>query len=309
MTEQPLVSVGIPTYNRPAGLRRVLECITSQTYRNLEIIVSDNASPDPDVENIALELASRDARIQYHKHNENKGHEYNFKFVLRQAHGEYFMWAADDDEWEPNFIEVCMDAMMHHNVGSVMTSYKVVYRSKHKVESRDIPELSDTLSIKENYISYLLNIRPALFYGIHKKETVRYFLDFLPFDWYDVYFTLRQILENGFLTIPDQHLFLYGVDTHAYVYKPLRPSKNRLFEYGPIVSHALQDLLLAKKISLLVKLQLSYFFIRRMTEIFVNYEKKVRPHQVRLASVVLWFFNLPQRARQSFTNLVKRLAS
>ena len=31
----PLVTVGIPTYNRPAGLRHALDCITGQTYRNL----------------------------------------------------------------------------------------------------------------------------------------------------------------------------------------------------------------------------------------------------------------------------------
>ncbi|MBU4370171.1 glycosyltransferase [Patescibacteria group bacterium] len=43
---QQLVSVGIPTYNRPESLRRTLECITSQTYKNLEIIISDNCSPN-----------------------------------------------------------------------------------------------------------------------------------------------------------------------------------------------------------------------------------------------------------------------
>ncbi|MBK7374561.1 MAG: glycosyltransferase [Chitinophagaceae bacterium] len=45
----PLVTVGIPTYNRPGGLERTLACITVQTYANLEIIVSDNCSADPRV--------------------------------------------------------------------------------------------------------------------------------------------------------------------------------------------------------------------------------------------------------------------
>ena len=49
-TRQPLVSVGIPTYNRPEGLRRTLECITKQTYKNLEIIVSNNCSSGPEIE-------------------------------------------------------------------------------------------------------------------------------------------------------------------------------------------------------------------------------------------------------------------
>ena len=45
----PLVTVGIPTYNRPAGLERTLECIRQQSYTNLEIIVSDNCSTDVNV--------------------------------------------------------------------------------------------------------------------------------------------------------------------------------------------------------------------------------------------------------------------
>ena len=40
----PMVTVGIPTFNRPEGLERTLACITKQTYTNLEIIVSDNCS-------------------------------------------------------------------------------------------------------------------------------------------------------------------------------------------------------------------------------------------------------------------------
>ena len=92
--KQPLVSVGIPTYNRPEGLRRTLECITGQTYRNLEIIISDNCSPDPAVEQVTRSFMAQDARIQYFRQPENKGAAFNFKFVLEQATGEYFMWAA-----------------------------------------------------------------------------------------------------------------------------------------------------------------------------------------------------------------------
>ena len=100
----PLVSIGIPTYNRPDGLKRTLECMLAQTYTNLEIIVSDNASPNPEVEQVAREFASRDARIHYYKQEENNGPAFNFKFVLQQAHGEYFMWAADDDLWESFYL-------------------------------------------------------------------------------------------------------------------------------------------------------------------------------------------------------------
>ena len=52
---EPLVSVCIPTRDRPDGLARTISCIQNQTYRNLEIIISDNASNDTRVREIVIE--------------------------------------------------------------------------------------------------------------------------------------------------------------------------------------------------------------------------------------------------------------
>jgi len=106
--EQPLVSIGIPTYNRPEGLRQTLECITRQTYKNLEIIVSDNCSLGKETKSIIKEFMFKDSRIQYFYQEKNNGPLFNFNFVLQKATGEYFMWAADDDKWELFFIENCV---------------------------------------------------------------------------------------------------------------------------------------------------------------------------------------------------------
>lgn len=108
---QPLVSVGIPTYNRPEGLRRTLECIAGQTYRNLEIIVSDNASPGDATEKVVREFMVSDPRFQYYRQPENQGPIFNFQFVLEKATGKYFMWAADDDWREPGFIEALWEKL------------------------------------------------------------------------------------------------------------------------------------------------------------------------------------------------------
>ena len=107
----PLVSVGIPTFNHPEGLRRTLEYITQQTYSNLEIIVSDNCSPGRETEDVVREFTDRDLRIQYFRQEENIGPTLNFQFVLEAATGEYFMWAADDDAWEPSFISYMVEAL------------------------------------------------------------------------------------------------------------------------------------------------------------------------------------------------------
>lgn len=110
---QPLVSVGIPTYNRPDGLRKTLECITQQTYTNLEIIISDNCSPDLEVSRVIQSFAEADRRIKHFRQSENVGAGNNFKFVLEKSSGEYFMWAADDDEWDKTYIEKLLDLIQH----------------------------------------------------------------------------------------------------------------------------------------------------------------------------------------------------
>jgi glycosyltransferase domain-containing protein len=102
--EQPLVSIGVPTYNRPDSLRHALDCITSQTYSNLEIIVSDNASPGPETEQVINSFARRDNRIKHFRQETNIGGDNNFKFVLNEARGKYFAWFADDDACDVNYV-------------------------------------------------------------------------------------------------------------------------------------------------------------------------------------------------------------
>jgi glycosyltransferase involved in cell wall biosynthesis len=108
LKENPLVSVGIPTYNRPEGLRQTLTCITGQTYKNLDIIISDNFSPGSEVEAVVQEFIIRDNRIRYYRQGKNIGMHFNFNFVLDMAKGDYFMWASDDDIWDEEFISSCM---------------------------------------------------------------------------------------------------------------------------------------------------------------------------------------------------------
>ena len=116
MTDRnPLVSIGIPTYNRPDGLSRTLECITTQTYQNIEIIISDNCSPNIATTQVAQAFMAKDERIHYFRQEENKGATFNFQFVLEQATGKYFMWAADDDEWEDTYIEKCLEKFKNND--------------------------------------------------------------------------------------------------------------------------------------------------------------------------------------------------
>ena len=103
--ETDLVSIGMPVYNRPEKLRAALGCITNQTYKNLEIIVSNDCSPSKEVYAILDGYAKKDPRIKLFNQPHNIGCCANLQFTLRSATGKYFMYAQDDDTWEPGYIQ------------------------------------------------------------------------------------------------------------------------------------------------------------------------------------------------------------
>jgi glycosyltransferase involved in cell wall biosynthesis len=93
---EPLVSIGIPVYNGERYLRQALDSVLEQSYKNLEIVISDNASTDR-TRDICLEYAARDDRIRYTRNSVNIGLTANLRRVLALSAGEYFLWAAADD--------------------------------------------------------------------------------------------------------------------------------------------------------------------------------------------------------------------
>lgn len=107
----PRVSIGLPTYNRPEFLKLVLECFRRQTFSDFELIISDNASQDPDVQKLCERYALQDSRFRYVRQPINHGPERNFRFVYDQSRAPLFMWASDDDLWPSNFLEKGLAAL------------------------------------------------------------------------------------------------------------------------------------------------------------------------------------------------------
>jgi len=110
---RPLVSIGMPVFNAEQYLADALRAILAQDYPDFELIISDNGSTDRTKE-ICLEFQKTDSRIRYIRQPKNLGASKNFAFVVHQARGEYFMWAAHDDLLHPSFIRKCMEQLGAH---------------------------------------------------------------------------------------------------------------------------------------------------------------------------------------------------
>lgn len=108
--EMPLVSVGLPVYNGERFVDGALWSLRGQDYPFIEIVISDNASTDrtPD---ICLEHARHDKRIRFIRSGENLGAAWNFNRVFQLSSGQYFMWAAHDDLWEPSCVRRCVEVL------------------------------------------------------------------------------------------------------------------------------------------------------------------------------------------------------
>jgi glycosyltransferase involved in cell wall biosynthesis len=108
--QNPDVSVGMPVYNAAAWLEASIRCILEQSFANLELILSDNASTDASPE-ICARFASADSRVRFVRQPRNVGANQNYLFVQQQARGKYFKWASSNDLCEPAFLQRCIAAL------------------------------------------------------------------------------------------------------------------------------------------------------------------------------------------------------
>jgi glycosyltransferase involved in cell wall biosynthesis len=122
----PLVTIAIPTYNRADRylLKQAVECSVSQTYQNVEIIVSDNCSTDNTKEVVK---SFNDPRIRYFRHDQNIGMYRNENFCVEKARGDFFLLLCDDDMIDNDLVDVCMRAANYDtNVGVILTGTRVI---------------------------------------------------------------------------------------------------------------------------------------------------------------------------------------
>jgi glycosyltransferase involved in cell wall biosynthesis len=108
--EKTEVSIGMPVFNGEQFIHDSIDSLLNQTFTDFELIISDNASTD-DTEAICRDYASRDPRIRYIRQAVNRGVFANFQFVLDEAKGKYFMWAAADDLQKSSFLDQLVNVL------------------------------------------------------------------------------------------------------------------------------------------------------------------------------------------------------
>lgn len=125
LVPRPLVTIAMPTYNRADGyLPEAIESALRQTYRPIEILISDNCSTDDTTERVR---SYEDPRIRYVRHETNLGAQGNFEYCVDAARGDFFLMLHDDDRIDPDLVETCIDALdTTTKVGYVRTGNRLI---------------------------------------------------------------------------------------------------------------------------------------------------------------------------------------
>lgn len=104
--DQPLVTVGVASYNNANYVIETLDSIANQTYKNLEIIINDDASTDESVEKITKWINKHsELNIRFFQSQTNQGICKSGNIILKNSAGKYICLIGSDDRYLPSFIE------------------------------------------------------------------------------------------------------------------------------------------------------------------------------------------------------------
>lgn len=134
MNNEPLVSICIPTYNSARFLKECLDSIASQTYQNVEVIISDNASTDDTVSIINQYLQRYGFKLNIN--SENIGAGANFNKLITLATGKYIAIFHADDVYAKTIVEESVKVMKKNDsvglvgtMGNIMNDEGIVFNS------------------------------------------------------------------------------------------------------------------------------------------------------------------------------------
>jgi glycosyltransferase involved in cell wall biosynthesis len=250
----PLVTVGIPVFNGEKFIERRLESILNQTYKNFEIIISDNASTD-DTSKICQNIINKKENIDYYLQEKNIGFVDNFNYLIKNASGKYCVVAAVDDLWEPTFLEKNVkilevnqniigstgEVKQFGNSGNSPKTSKIILKLKKIIRKQNVDiTQKHVMNSKGDYNKkvdeYLRFNQGSFVYGLFRTNLVQKNIITGPLAAWDLVFILN-ILKFGDLHVIDEillHKFSGGLSSKGIIDEYRRGEINFVDMFFPI---------------------------------------------------------------------------
>ena len=191
------ITIGVPVYNGADLLDDSLACLARQTFRDFKVLIFDNASTDGTAE-IAKGWATRDARFHYVRQPQNVGGLPNFRDALLAADTPWFMWRADDDLSDDDYVETLYRLATTSPGCKLAVSSVVNCDTQGEGQRLWTPSVIVSPGSIGGRLEALRNCHPASFYGLWSREAAC----------------------EAFLPIVEGFPFAYASD-HATLYGPI----------------------------------------------------------------------------------------
>ncbi|MBQ2411133.1 MAG: glycosyltransferase family 2 protein, partial [Selenomonadaceae bacterium] len=140
--QYPLVSIMIPTYNRPDLFEQTLQSALAQTYPNVEILVTDNSTNEDT--RLLMEKYVEDVRIRYFRNRDARSKADNFRPFEQMARGEYLQWCMDDDVLAPNKLAVMVPVLRDNPGIALVTSQRGVIDAEGNILPEEAVQLMES---------------------------------------------------------------------------------------------------------------------------------------------------------------------
>lgn len=154
----PLISIVIPLYNGERFIAQTLESVLAQTYRNIEVIVVDDASTDKGYE-IVHDYSTKDSRLRLLLSETNFGGPARPRNIgIEAAQGEFIAFVDADDIWKPHKLQTQLDFLIHNpDIDMLYSPAEIIDEHRNISPSR-----------KQRFLSLLLRLmspKNAIIYG------------------------------------------------------------------------------------------------------------------------------------------------
>ena len=170
----PIVSVGLPVFNGETFLEVAISSVLAQTFDDLELVISDNASTDRTAE-ICQDYAARDSRVRYFRNPQNLGAAPNYNRAFSHARGRYFKWLAHDDRITPTYLAKTVRVLEERN-DAVLCNSVVSYIDQNGANIglyNTGLSLADSASAAERFAWMILRSHSCVdFFGLIRRETL-----------------------------------------------------------------------------------------------------------------------------------------
>ena len=173
MNAVPRLSIGLPVYNGEKYLAEALEALLGQSYEDFELVISDNASTDGTAA-ICRRYEKQDSRVRYVRQARNIGLVPNHNFVVGQARGELFKWAAHDDLYGRDLLKRCVDTLDENPQAVLAQAWSVIIDdSAAPIRLIKYPEATASPRAPERFRSMLFDGKRDYIYGVVRTDVLR----------------------------------------------------------------------------------------------------------------------------------------